>query len=67
MTRGFLSGGNDVLGRWEIGLSGAEADDVLAGCFQGFRAGVDLQCRRLRYVENLLRQTRVGDGPTLSL
>ena len=40
-------GGDDVLRRREVGLAGAEADDVLAGRLQRLGLGVDGERRRL--------------------
>ena len=40
-------GGDDVLGRREVRLAGAESDDVLAGRLQGLGLGVDGEGRRL--------------------
>ena len=40
-------GGDDVLGRREVGLPGTEADDVLAGGLQRLGLGVDGERRRL--------------------
>ena len=41
------SRGDDVVGRGEVGLAGAEADDVLAGGLQRLGLGVDGERRRL--------------------
>jgi hypothetical protein len=45
---GRLDGGDDdVLGRGEVGLTGAEPDDVLSLGLQRLRPGVDGERRRL--------------------
>ena len=37
---------DDVLGSREVGLAGAETNDVLAGRFEGLGFGIDGQCGR---------------------
>ena len=44
VTTGLDRRFNNVLGCWEVGLAGAETNDVFTSRFEGLGFGIDSQC-----------------------